>query len=475
MTDLIETDICVIGGGSAGLTVAAGASQMGARTVLIEKGRMGGDCLNYGCVPSKSLLAAAKVVRTLRGAGHFGIRVLPPEVDFQAVHDHVHGVIARIAPQDSIERFEGLGVTVLRSAARFVNPRDVVAGAQRIRAKRFVVATGSRALVPPIPGLETVPFLTNETVFDLTRLPEHLIVIGGGPIGCELGQAFRILGSRVTVVEMASILPRDDAELVDILRIRLQADGVDLIENAKVVGVARAAAGGIAVEVERGSERREIIGSALLLAAGRQPSLEGLGLEEAGIAFDRKGIAVNARLRSSNRRVFAAGDVAGGYQFTHVAGHHAGVVLRNALFRLPARAEVRAVPWVTYCDPELAQVGLDETAARAAHDEIRILRWPFSENDRAQTERQTDGLVKVVTTARGRVLGASILGPQAGELIQLWTLAVAGRVKLRDLAQTIAPYPTRGEAGKRAAGSFYTETLFGRRTKWLVRQLLRLP
>lgn len=475
MTEPIDTDICVIGAGSAGLTVAAGASQMGAHTVLIEKGRMGGDCLNYGCVPSKSLIAAAKVVRAAQRGEPFGIRLSPPEVDFQAVHEHVHDVIARIAPQDSVERFEGLGVTVLRSAARFVNPREVAAGPHRIRAKRFVVATGSRPLVPPIPGLDAVSYLTNETVFDLKHLPEHLIVIGGGPIGCELGQAFRALGARVTVVDMASILPRDDPELVEILRTRLRADGVELIESAKVVGVARADGGGVGIDVEGDAGRRTIVGSTLLLAAGRTPNLDGLGLEEAGVAFDGKGIVVNARLRSSNRRVYAAGDVAGGYQFTHVAGHHGAVVLRNALFRLPAGAETRAVPWVTYCEPELAHVGLEESAARAAHGEIRILRWPFSENDRAQTERRTDGLVKVVTTARGRVLGASILGPQAGELIQPWTLAVAGKIKLKDLAQTIAPYPTRGEAGKRAAGSFYTETLFGRRTKWLVRQLLRLP
>jgi pyruvate/2-oxoglutarate dehydrogenase complex dihydrolipoamide dehydrogenase (E3) component len=475
MADLIETDLCVIGGGSAGLTVAAGAAQMGARTVLVERGRMGGDCLNFGCVPSKSLLAAAKLVRRARGAARFGVRLAPPEIDFQAVHDHVHDVIARIAPQDSVERFEGLGVTVLRDTARFVNPREVAAGPHRIRAKRFVVATGSRPLVPPIPGLEAVPYLTNETVFDLTRLPAHLIVIGGGPIGCELGQAFRELGARVTLIDMATILPRDDPELVDVLRTRLRADGIELIETAKVVGVARRAEGEIAVTLERDAGRQDVVGSTLLLAAGRRPCLDGLGLEEAGVAFDRGGIAVDRRLRSSNRRVYAAGDVAGGYQFTHVAGHHGGVVLRNALFRLPAKTETRAVPWVTYCDPELAQVGLSEASARAAHGAIRVLRWPFSENDRAQTERAPDGLVKVVTTARGRVLGASILGAQAGELILPWTLAVAGKLGLKDLAQAIVPYPTRGEAGKRAAGTFYTEALFGRRTKRLVRLLLRLP
>ncbi len=473
MARSIETDICVLGAGSAGLSVAAGAALLGARTVLVEPGTMGGDCLNTGCVPSKSLLASAKAAAAHRHAGSLGLRAPAPEVDYKAVHDHVHGVIATIAPQDSVERFEAMGVTVLRERARFTGPREVVAGDARIAARRFVIATGSAPLVPPIPGLDSMPYLTNETVFDLTELPRHLIVIGGGAIGCELGQAFCRLGARVTVLEMAAILPRDDPELVDILRDRLRADGLELREGARVAGV-EATAGGIAVTVERAGDVERIEGTALLVAAGRRPVVEGLGLEAAGIAHGPGGIEVDARLRTSNRRVYAIGDVVGGYQFTHMAGHHAAVVIKNALFRLPARAETRAVPWVTYTDPELAQVGLGEAAARAAQGAIRVLRWPFAENDRAQADRRTDGLVKVIASPRGRILGASILGAQAGELIQPWTLAIARGIGLSAMAGTIVPYPTLGEVGKRAAGSFYAEKVSSKWTQRLVRLLLSL-
>ncbi len=408
MPTIIEPDICVIGAGSAGLSIAAGASQMGAETVLIEKGKMGGDCLNYGCIPSKSLLVAAKAAHAHTQASRLGLRGTAPEVDFAAVTAHVHGVIGAIAPHDSVERFEGLGVRVIQAAGAFTGPREVLAGDHRIRARRFVIATGSQALVPPIPGLDTVPYLTNETVFDLTERPEHLIVIGGGPIGCELGQAFRLLGARVSIVEMANILPKDDPEAVDVVRQRLRADGIEVLEKTRVVRVAKSGngiAGGIAVTLEDGEGERDLRGSTLLLAAGRRPAVENIGLEAAGIATSAVGITVDARLRTSNKRVFAAGDVSGGYQFTHVAGYHAGIVLRNALFRLPAKADMRAVPWVTFTDPELAHVGLDEAAARQAHDRIRILRWPFAEVDRALAERRTDGFIKVIATPRGKILG----------------------------------------------------------------------
>jgi pyruvate/2-oxoglutarate dehydrogenase complex dihydrolipoamide dehydrogenase (E3) component len=473
----IDTDICILGAGSAGLSVAAGAALLGARTVLIEPGAMGGDCLNTGCVPSKALLASAKAAVAYRHAGVLGLNAQAPEVDFKAVHDHVHGVIAGIAPQDSVERFEGMGVTVLREPGRFTGPREVVAGDATVRARRFVIATGSVPQVPPIPGLESGSYLTNETIFGLTELPRHLIVIGGGPIGCELGQAFCRLGARVTVIEMAAILPKDDPELVDILRDRLRAEGLDIREGARVTGV-EPAGDGVAVNIESGAAANPVMerieGSALLLATGRRPVVEGLGLEAAGIAFGPAGIEVDARLRTANRRVFAAGDVVGGYQFTHMASHHAVVVIKNALFRLPAKVETRAVPWVTYSDPELAQVGLTEAAARAAHGAIRVLRWPFAENDRARTERQLEGLVKVIATPRGRILGASILGAQAGESIQPWTLAIGQGLKLSAMAGTIAPYPTRGEASKRAAGSFYADKISSRWTQGLVRLLLKL-
>jgi pyruvate/2-oxoglutarate dehydrogenase complex dihydrolipoamide dehydrogenase (E3) component len=469
----IDTDICILGAGSAGLSVAAGAALLGARVVLIEPGTMGGDCLNTGCVPSKALLASAKAAVAHRHAGALGLRAQAPEVDFQAVHDHVPGVIAGIAPMDSVARFEGMGVTVLREPGRFTGPREVVAGDARIAARRFVIATGSAPMVPPIPGLDGVPYLTNETVFGLTELPRHLIVIGGGPIGCELGQAFRRLGAEVTILEMAAILPKDDPELAEILRDGLRGEGIDIREGARVTAV-EAAGEGISVTVESGGATDRIAGSALLLAAGRRPVTAELGLEAAGVAFGPAGIEVDARLRTANPRVFAAGDVVGGYQFTHMASHHAVVVIKNALFRLPAKVETRAVPWVTYTDPELAQVGLTEAAARREHGAIRVLRWPFAENDRARAERSAEGLVKVIATPRGRVLGASILGAQAGELIQPWTLAIAQGIKLSAMAGTIAPYPTRGEASKRAAGSFYADKMSSRWTQGLVRLLLRL-
>lgn len=470
----LQPDLCVIGAGSAGLSVAAGASQMGAQTVLIEKGKMGGDCLNYGCVPSKALLAAGKAATAWREAAGFGVAADAPEVDFAAVHRHVQEVIAAIAPNDSVERYTGLGVEVIQAAARFEDAHTLVADGVRIRPKRFVVATGSRPMVPPIPGLEAVPYLTNETVFALTERPEHLIVVGGGPIGCELGQAFRRLGAQVSLVEMGGILPKDDPELVALVRQRLRDEGVALHEQAKVAAV-EPAGNGVAVRLEAEGAERRLEGSHLLLAAGRQPTVEGLNLEAAGVGYSRKGIETDARLRTSNRCVYAAGDVAGGPQFTHMAGHHASVIVKNALFRLPAKVETKAVPWVTYTEPELAHVGLTEAMARAAGHAVNILRWDLHENDRAQTERATEGVCKAVVTPKGRILGASIVGPHAGELIQPWVLAIAQDLKVSALATFIAPYPTFGEVSRRAAGSFYAPKLFGERTQRLVRLLLKLP
>jgi len=470
--DLVP-DLCIIGAGAAGLAVAAGAVQMGASVVVIERGKMGGDCLNYGCVPSKALLAAAHAAAAIRGAGRFGIAVGAPEIDYARVHAHVHGVIAEIAPNDSVERFEGLGVTVLRAEARFTGRRTVEAGGRVIRARRFVIATGSSPAIPPIPGLDTVPYHTNETIFETASLPRHLVIVGGGPIGTELAQAFRRLGSRVSVIEMLRLLPNDDPELAAIVRASLARDGVELHEGVRVVRIERAPDGIAAIVADAAGERR-IAGTDLLIAAGRRPSLAGLGLEAAGIAATPKGITVDARLRTTNRRVFAVGDAAGAYQFTHVALAHAGIVIRNALFRLPARMDYRAVPWVTYTDPELAQVGLTEDRARERHGAVRVLRWPLADNDRARAERATEGLVKIVVGRGGRILGAGICGAHAGEVIQPWVLAVARRMPIRAMAGVILPYPTLGEAGKRAAGEYYASALFGARTRFLVRLLARL-
>ena len=473
MSRRIDSDLCVIGAGSAGLTVAAGAAQMGARTVLIERGKMGGDCLNQGCVPSKALIAAGRVAQTVRRAGDFGVNGHEPAVDFARVHAHVHEVIAEIAPIDSQERFEGLGVTVLRTQARFTAPDCVRAGSDEVRARRFVVATGSAPVAPDIEGLADVPYLTNETIFDNRVQPAHLIVVGGGPIGMEMAQAHRRLGSRVTVLEKMAILPRDDPELVEVVRHAAVADGVELHEGADISRVEKSG-NGIAVTFRDPAVEGRIEGSDLLVAAGRKPVVDGLDLDKAGVAFSARGIQVDRRLRTSNKRIYAIGDVIGGLQFTHLAACQAGVVLKNALFRWPARQHLQALPRVTYTSPELAQVGLTEAEARRQYRDVRVLRWSFHENDRAQTERDTDGMVKVVTTRRGRILGAGIVGPQAGDLLHVWVLAISQGLKIGALATMIAPYPTLGEASKRAAGAFYAPSLFSDRTRRLVRLLARL-
>ncbi|MHA1566080.1 MAG: dihydrolipoyl dehydrogenase family protein, partial [Alphaproteobacteria bacterium] len=437
--------------------------------------KMGGDCLNYGCVPSKALLAAGRAATAYRQAGAFGLRAQAPEVPFAAVHDHVHGVIAGIAPHDSVERFEGLGVQVITQAARFVGPREVEsADGTRVTARRFVIATGSAPATPPIPGLDTVPYFTNETIFDNTDCPAHLIVIGGGPIGVEMAQAHRRLGAEVTVLEMFAILGKDDPELAGIVKTRLADEGITLHEGIAIKRVEAAAQGITVIIGGDDDEERAITGSHLLVAAGRRPNIGELDLEAADIAYSPKGIEVDPRLRTTNKRIFAIGDVAGGFQFTHMAGYHAGIVIRNALFRMPAKVDYRAVPWVTYTDPELANVGLSEAMAREKHDEIRVLRWPFAENDRAQAEHATDGFVKVITDPRGLILGAGIVGAHAGELLQPWILAISQKLKIGAMAGIIAPYPTLGEVNKRAAGSFYIPKLFSPRTRRIVRLLAKL-
>ena len=473
----LTPDLCVIGAGAGGLTVAAGAVQMGASVVLIEKGVMGGDCLNAGCVPSKSLLAAARAAQDARDATRFGVRAGDPAIDFAAVMDHVQGVIDGIAPMDSQERFEDLGVTVLRAEAHFTDPRTVVAGDHRVRARRFVVAAGSLPYVPALPGLADVPYLTNETVFALRARPSHLIILGGGPIGCELGQAFRRLGSRVTLLEAERILGRDDADMADVVRARLIAEGVTLREGWRATAVTsldggEEEGGGIRLTAVNGEGGVDTLtGSHLLVALGRRAALKGLKLASADIIATPHGIRVDRRLRTTNNRVFAIGDITGGPMFTHMASHAASVVLRQALFRLPARVEDATIPHVTYTDPELAWVGMTETEAAREDHAVRVVHWAFDENDRARCERRSEGLVKVVATRRGRVLGAGVVGREAGEMIQPWVLAIRHRLSLGAMATMVAPYPTRTEASKRAAGAFHAPALFSDRTRRLVRLL----
>ncbi|MPZ29486.1 MAG: dihydrolipoamide dehydrogenase [Rhodospirillales bacterium] len=472
MNAVLTPDVCVVGGGSAGLVVASGAAQLGLNVVLVERAEMGGDCLNYGCVPSKALVAAARMAQAQRDGAAFGIAPIEPKVDFGCVMNHVHQVIAAIAPNDSVERFGKLGVRVLKEEARFIGRTELHAGPHRITSRRIVLATGSRPTAPPIPGLAEVGYLTNETIFTNRTLPSHLIVIGGGPIGLEMAQAHRRLGSRVTVLEVADFLAKDDPELAATVVARLKSEGVDLRSHVKIARVDRISSG-VAVILD-GDERLE--GSHLLVATGRAPVVEGLDLGKAGIAHTAKGITVDASLRTSNRNVWAIGDCNGLYAFTHMAGYEASLFIRGALFRAPARLDAAIVPWATYTDPELAQVGLSERQAREKHgDAIRILRWKLAENDRAQTERATEGMVKAITDRHGRILGAAIAAPHAGELIQPWCLAIAKRLKISALAGFVPPYPTLGEASKRAAGSYFTEALFGPRTRWLVRLLSRLP
>ncbi len=471
MNAALKVDICVIGAGSGGLSVAAGASQLGASVALVERHLMGGDCLNFGCVPSKALLAAAKSAHIISNAARFGLATGPLAVDPVAVRQHVRDVIAAIAPHDSVERFRALGVNVIQGAAHFSGPGEIEVGGRSVKARRFVIATGSSPMVPPIPGLDNVPYLTNETLFDYDRAMAHLIVIGGGPIGVEMAQAHQRLGTQVTLIEMARLLPNDDGELAKLVHDRLAREGVDIRTGVRVESVAASLdndANGIAVRVDHGGT---VQGSHLLLAAGRKANVAELNLEAAGVEYSAKGILVDRRLRTSNKKIFAIGDVAGGLQFTHVAGHHAGIVIRNALFRLPAKAKQTAIPWVTYTDPELAHVGLREDQARAQSGDIRILRFPFAENDRAQAERDTVGLIKIVTAKNGRVLGTSIVGPHAGELIQPWVMAVAQGMKIGTMAGTIWPYPTFGEVGHRAAGSYFIPKLFTDRTRALVKFL----
>ena len=362
MVATLKTDICVIGAGSGGLSVAAGASQMGADTVLIERDKMGGDCLNYGCVPSKALIAAGHTAHLMRHSDRFGIESVAPQVDYAKVRDHVRGVIAAIEPNDSVERFTGLGVNVILGAAKFTSPNTVEADGKTVQAKRFIIATGSSAMIPPIPGLDQVKYLTNETVFELNTRPDHLMVIGGGPIGAELAQAHRRLGAEVTIVEMFNFLGKDDPELTEVVRKQFAADGIDIRAQTAVTAIEKDG-DKIVVVAEKNGQTERIVGSHLLVAAGRIPNLDGLNLEAASVAFERRGIEVDARLRTTNKKIFAIGDIASPYQFTHMAGYHASIVIRNALFKLPAKVNYSAVPWVNYTDPELAHVGRTESDA----------------------------------------------------------------------------------------------------------------
>ena len=402
----IKTDLLIIGAGSGGLSVAAGASQMGADVVLLEGHKMGGDCLNFGCVPSKALIATGKAAYGQQHSAQFGVTNAGGEVDYAAAKDHVADVIAQIAPVDSQERFEGFGVKVIREYGRFISDDEVQAGDTIIKARRIVIATGSSPLVPPISGLDKTPYETNETLFNLREKPDHLLIIGGGPIGMEMAQAHIRMGVKVTVIEGDKALSKDDPELAAIVLQTLKDEGVEIAEGAQAAEI-RGDIGAIEVEAKDG---RVFKGSHLLVAVGRKANTDRLDLDKAGIEPIKNGIKVDDSLRTTNRKVYAIGDVAGGMQFTHVAGYHGGVVIRSLMFALPAKAK-------------------------------------------------TKGLIKVMVV-KGRPVGASIVGYQAGELINLWALALANNMKMSQIASMVAPYPTIGEINKRAAGAYFSPRLF---------------
>ncbi len=440
----IKTDVLVIGAGSGGLSVAAGASQMGADVVLLEGHKMGGDCLNYGCVPSKALLGEAKRAHAMGGG-----------VAYAAAKDHVAEVIETIAPVDSQERFEGFGVRVIREFGRFISKDEVQAGETVIEARRIVIATGSSPFVPPIPGIESVTHYTNENIFDLRDRPEHLLIVGGGPIGMEMAQAHVRLGSKVTVIEGMTALGKDDPEAAAVVLDKLRGEGVEIVEEAEAKEVSEVD-GQITLKTAKG----DFTGSHLLMAVGRKVNIEKLDLDKGGVDHDRA-VKVDASLRSvSNRKVYAIGDAAGGLQFTHVAGYHAGVIIRSMLFGLPSKAKTAHIPWVTYTDPELAQIGPTEAEARKTHgDDLSVVRFDYNENDRAIATGKTAGFIKVMVV-KGKPIGATIVGEGAGELIGVWALAIANGLKMSAVAGMVVPYPTLGEVNKRAAGAYFSPKLF---------------
>jgi pyruvate/2-oxoglutarate dehydrogenase complex dihydrolipoamide dehydrogenase (E3) component len=472
MTERLKCDVCVIGAGSGGLSAAFITAQLGARTVLFEKGEMGGECLNTGCVPSKALLAAARSAAEIRNASRFGITAVP-DIRFSQVMDHVRRTIAAIAPHDSVGRFEKLGVKVIRAQAQFTGRNTIAGGGYDLRARRIIIATGSRPAIPPIPGLDQVPYLTNETIFSLHDLPRHLLIVGAGPEGAELAQAFARLGSSVTLFESDRLLAKDETDLVDRLRRQLTDDAVALREHTRIANVSSGPAG-VAIALAGTGER--VSGSHLLVAAGREANPKGLALERAGIRFDQQGIIVDARLRTTQRHVYAIGDaIAGAPRFTHAANYQAQIAAANALVGWPAKADYRLIPSVTYTDPELAHLGMTESEARAVYgNKVRVITEELTENDRAQTDAAFPGAVKLIAARSGKIVGVSILAPHAGEMIQPWALALANGLRLSAFLKAVMPYPTLGEISKTAAQSFYLAKLFSRLPKIVVRLRLAL-
>jgi pyruvate/2-oxoglutarate dehydrogenase complex dihydrolipoamide dehydrogenase (E3) component len=463
-----DFDIGVIGGGAAGLTVASGAAQLGARTLLLEKEpHLGGDCLHYGCVPSKTLIRSAQVYHLMKNGPAFGLPAFnPPAVDFAQVAARIAQVIARIQKHDSQERFCGLGVQVEFGAVSFADEHVVVLDGRRYSAKNWVIATGSAPAAPPISGLDKTPYITNKEIFSLERLPASMIFLGGGPIGIEMAQAFNRLGSRVVVVDRdRQILGKEDEDMAEIVMAKMAAEGVEFklgatIEAVRTQGQARE----VVITNADGTEQT-LVAETLVVAMGRRANTGDLGLKAAGVTAGRTGIEVDSRLRTSQKHIYAAGDVNGGYQFTHAAGYEGGIVVSNAIFRLPRKVDYAHLPWCTYSDPELASIGLNEKRAREAGLETSVWTEAFVDNDRSLTEGAREGVVKLVLDAKEKPLGVQIAGPHAGELINEWVAVMSGGVKLSTLAGAIHPYPTIGEINKKVVGNLFATKIFSERVK----------
>lgn len=459
-----DYDVLVLGGGAAGLSAAGIATNLGAKTLMVEREKLGGDCTWTGCVPSKTLLKAAKVVHQARTASRYGLTDTEMEVDFQGVMEHVRSVRQEVYEDaDAPEIFEDMGIDVRHGTAHFVDGHTVaIRGAdgnrQQVTGRFIVIATGASAFIPPIDGIDQVPVLTNEDLFDLEELPDRLAIVGGGPIGTEMAQAFSRLGSEVTVIDMADgILQNDDPELSGRLREILEDEGVRYVLNAQVQGVT-ASNGTVAVAAEQDGSSVTVEADRLLLATGRTANVDGLNLDAAGIETSRRGITVDDRCRTNQKHIYAVGDVTGRYQFTHMSGHMAKVAVTNAILKMPSTIDSDHVPWVTYTEPELAHVGARESDLEESDVSHRTYRFPFSKLDRAITEGETEGLIKVhVKDLTGKILGASVLGAHAGELITSFAIAMRNGVTLRNIGDTIHPYPAWGEGVRRVADQWYVQ------------------
>ncbi|CCH47469.1 dihydrolipoyl dehydrogenase family protein [Pseudodesulfovibrio piezophilus] len=457
-----DFDIGILGGGAAGLTVASGAAQLGMKVLLLEKEMLlGGDCLHYGCVPSKTLIKTASVYHEMRRASDFGLPSfnLPP-VDFRQVGSRIQSVIDAIQVHDSVDRFCQLGVQVDFGQASFVDSHTVEYGPKRVSAQFWVIATGSHSSIPVIPGLDGVDFLTNRDLFSLEALPKSLIIIGAGPIGCEMAQAFSRLGTDVTVLQRnCQVLSLEDGDMASVVQTTLQSEGVTVHLCAQTIKVSDKN-NSIVVRYEIDGAEYSLEAEKLLVATGRSPSIEGLHLENAGVESDHKGVLVDHRLRTTQKHIFAAGDVTGRYQFTHAAGYEGGIVVSNVAFRLPRKVDYTWLPWCTYTEPELASIGLNEKAAKQAGREYSVLEESFTENDRAQAEGASVGRIKILLTKKGKPLGVQIVGPHAGEVLSEWVAILNGKTGLSTLASAIHPYPTVSEINKRVAGSILSQKIF---------------